>query len=187
MKGTDDIVNFLFNSTNRNNLLTPTVHWHKDLTGNAEDNLMETLEKLTEHQVPIPIKMWLAAAGLDKETLVRDAREDESLRKQLGMLRPSTEDSGSDVEVGASLTSRSVNSPYGRGWRSSLLGRDFSDMTLAKSGKKKKYVHNARVKAVDTNWQIAKIAATAGADQNYRIKLMKANQAKGISTLKGLL
>ena len=201
MKGTDDIVNFLFNSTNRNNLLTPTVHWHKDLTGNAEDNLMETLEKLTEHQVPIPIKMWLAAAGLDKETLVRDAREDESLRKQLGMLRPSTEDAGSDVEdagfdvgedgseseVGASLTSRSVNSPYGRGWRSSLLGRDFSDMTLAKSGKKKKYVHNARVKAVDTNWQIAKIAATAGADQNYRIKLMKANQAKGISTLKGLL
>lgn len=195
VKGANDIVNFLFNSTNRNNLLTPTVHWHKDLTGNAEDNLMETLEKLTEHQVPIPIKMWLAAAGLDKETLVRDAKEDEELRKQLGMLRPSTEDAdvedggfGSDEgELGASLTSRSVNSPYSRGWRSSLMGRDFNDMTLAKSGTKAKYVHNARTKAVDENWQIAKISTQMDKDKNYRLKLQKANAAKGISTLKGLL
>lgn len=203
-RGADDTVNFLFNSTNRNNLLTPMVHWHKDLTGTSEDNIMETLEKLTEHEVPVPLKMWLAAAGIDKETLLRDAKEDDELRRLLGMASKEShseeggdlEDAATDADFGiedegateASVlpSTRSINSPYSKGWRKTLMGRDFTDLDLGKTGKPK-YKHNARAKTVDANWQIAKIAQKVETDRNYREKLRKANASKGIATLKGIL
>jgi len=81
---TDNLVDFLFNAANRNNLKTPILHWHKDLTAKAEDNMMDMLEKVESHGVPVPMKMWLAAAGVDKDTLIRDAREDGALKKELG-------------------------------------------------------------------------------------------------------
>lgn len=197
LRSSSDIVNFLFNSTNRNNLKMPVVHWHKDLTGKAEDNLMDTLEKLSEKQVPIPIKMWLAAAGIDKDTLIRDAGEDDELRQALGISQP---DGGAppDVEdedftgasvspVPASISTRSINSQFGRGWRSSLLARDFSGLETTKTGKPKA-VHNERTKMRDADWQIAKIAAKVESDPNYRDTLRKANSRKlGSSTLKGII
>lgn len=202
-KNQKDVVSFLYNSTNRNNLLMPTVHWHKDLTGKAEDNLMETLEKLSEKEVPIPIKMWLAAAGLDKDTLVRDAKEDEELRKALGMGSPSAKTNEDEEGFGDSsedegyneasvrsdvLTSRPINSQFARGWRSNLLARDFgpADVVVSKTGKPR-YKHNARAKATDENYQITKLAAKVDSDPNYRKQLQKNNAAKGIQHLKGIL
>lgn len=82
-KKTDSLVDFLYNTANRNNLKTPILHWHKDLTAKAEDNMMDMLEKVESHGVPIPMKMWLAAAGVDKDTLIRDAREDKEIKAEL--------------------------------------------------------------------------------------------------------
>lgn len=196
IKGASDIVNFLFNSTNRNNLKMPVVHWHKDLTGKAEDNMMDTLEKLTEKEVPIPIKMWLAAAGIDKDTLIRDAKEDQQLRDALGISHAAPEDQVPDVEdegfsgveeASVIPTSRSINSPFAKGWRSTLLSRDLQALDTTKTGKPRA-VHNERAKMRDADWQIAKIAAKVEADPNYRAKLRKANTSKlGTPTLKGII
>lgn len=82
-KKTDSLVDFLFNASNRQNLKTPVLHWHKDLTAKAEDNMMDMLEKLETHGVPVPFKMWLAAAGVDKDTLIRDARENKDIENEL--------------------------------------------------------------------------------------------------------
>jgi hypothetical protein len=207
-KGAKDIVNFLFNSTNHNNLLMPTVHWHKDLSGKTEDNMMETLEKLDEKSIPIPIKMWLAAAGIDKDTLVRDAKENDLLKKALGVSsNGGTNDQemsdefddgtgfGDDGDSGAgrpeasTLPTRSINSEFARGFRGTILDREWGVKIDAVSGKteKPKYVHNARAKAVDANYRIAKIAEAAAKDPNYRASLAKANVKRGAQKLKGIV
>lgn len=206
-KGATDIVNFLFNSTNHENLLMPTVHWHKDLTGKTEDNMMETLEKLDEKGIPVPIKMWLAAAGIDKDTLVRDAKENDLLKKALGISAGAGEshdaelseefddgtgfgedgDNGGQPEA-STLPTRSINSPFARGFRGSIMDREWGvkiDATTGKTGKPK-YVHNARAKAKDANHQIAKISASM-ADQNHRATVAKANVKRGVARLKGVL
>lgn len=206
-KGTTDLVNFLFNSTNQENLLMPVVHWHKDLTGKTEDNMMETLEKLDEKQIPIPIKMWLAAAGIDKDTLVRDAKENDLLKKALGISADSGEphdaelseefddgtgfgedgDEGGQPQASA-LPTRSINSPFARGFRGTIMDREWGvkiDATTGKTGKEK-YVYNARAKAKDANYQIAKISATM-ADKNHRAKVAKQNVTRGAARLKGII
>jgi len=82
-KNTNSLIDFLYNASNRQNLKTPILHWHKDLTAKAEDNMMDMLEKVEQHGVPVPMKMWLAAAGVDKDTLIRDAREDKEIKAEL--------------------------------------------------------------------------------------------------------
>lgn len=196
----ESVVDFLYNSTNRGNLLMPIVHYHKDLSGKAEDNMMDILEKLTDKNIPVPIKMWLAASGIDKDTLVRDAKEDKELRKVLGIgSGGDSQDNNSDNDefaddgedggfTGASTSSRAVNSEFARGWRKSILSRDFGpgDVVLSKTGKPR-YKHSASAKAKDENWQIAKIASKVDKDPVYRAALAKANAAKGIRHMKGIL
>jgi hypothetical protein len=185
-------IEFLFNSTNQENLKMPQVHWHKDLTGKAEDNLMDLLDKLDEKQVPIPLKMWLAAAGIDKDTLIRDAAEDDDLKKALGMPAKEIADPEDDegfednmTEASVVPTSRSLNSEFARGWRSNLLARDLDALDVTKTGKPK-HVVNSNAKKRDANWRIAKIAAAVEKDKNYRESLRKANASTlGSTTLKG--
>lgn len=194
-KKAENVVEFLFNSTNRSNLKMPIVHWHKDLTGKAEDNMMDLLDKLDEKSIPVPIKMWLAAAGIDKDTLLRDAKDDEEIRRALGINNQPEEHDPDAEEFGdepannehASVlpTTRSINSPYRRGWRQTLEGRDFDDMVLSKSGKPR-YQPKTMAQKRDENWRITKIAASTE-DANTRARLKKANMAKGVGTLKGVI
>jgi hypothetical protein len=77
------IIEFLFNNANRANLKMPQIHWHKDLEAKGEENMMELLEMASDKGVPIPLKMWMAAAKIDPEGLVRDLEEDRQLRARL--------------------------------------------------------------------------------------------------------
>ena len=195
-KDTDRIVDFLFNANNKNNLIQPVLHWHKELTAKNEDNMMEMLEKVQEKGVPIPMKMWLAAAGIDKDTLIRDASEDKELQEKLNQVKKSMggqeeepqEDSG-DVEDGveANFPSTSINSMFVPK-RKSILDRDFGSgemFEVTKTGKRKN-VLNQEAKQKDINWRIAKIAARAEADPVYRADLKRRNLAKmGSDKLKG--
>lgn len=80
---TNRIVDYLFNQTNRNNLKIPEIHWHKSLEAKGEDNMFDLLEKASEKGVPVPLKMWMAAANMDPEALMRDLKDDTALRAQL--------------------------------------------------------------------------------------------------------
>jgi hypothetical protein len=83
MRANESVVDFLFNANARSNLKIPQVHWVKKLTTNREEGMMDMLDQLDQRNVPIPIKMWAAAAGIDLESLIRDLSEDTELRKRL--------------------------------------------------------------------------------------------------------
>ena len=92
----DDPIKFLYNMNDRENLLIPTIHWHKELEAKEEESQFDTLQQLSELGVPIAIKTWITAAGLDFEDLVRDLKEDDSTRKLLQQYTQDAEDT-SDV------------------------------------------------------------------------------------------
>ncbi|MGT3784096.1 hypothetical protein ACVTE8_16195, partial [Staphylococcus aureus] len=80
---TGHVVDFLFNKGNRSNLKLPQLHWHKKLEVKGEENMMEMLEMASEKGVPVPLKMWMAAAQIDPEALDRDLKEDREYRALL--------------------------------------------------------------------------------------------------------
>lgn len=190
---TDNAVDFLFNMSNRRNLKMPELHWHKDLSVHTEDSMMDMLEKVSDKTgMTIPLKTWLAAAGVDKDTLIRDHREDAEVRKALGLMKGAEEQThpefaddteGEPGEQNAStirFPSTSINSPWGRNGRKSLLSRTFGDdegeLTATTRTGKKKMVHGQAAKLKDLHHNIAKIAARASKDQEYRAALRKKNE-----------
>ena len=159
------VIDFLFNRTNRNNLKMPQLHWHKELEAKGEENMAELLQQASDKGVPIPLKMWMAAAKIDPDALLRDLDEDKELRKKLeqytgkdtshegedafGDGPDEFEDGGDDVDPRreeAALRARAMagqlttnSATLSRGYRKPLLSRDFGDSgdtwTLTKTGK----------------------------------------------------
>jgi hypothetical protein len=149
------IVNFLFNKANRANLKMPQLHWHKELEAKGEENMMELLEMASDKGVPIPLKMWMAAAKIDPDALIRDLDEDQIMRKQLEKFTgKDTSHEGEDhysqefaddhdnereidngeqpelshlIERTGQHTSMSANLMSQRNYRRPLLSRDFGD------------------------------------------------------------
>lgn len=206
-----DIQNFLFDSTNRNNLKIPELHWHKSLEAKGEDNMFDLLEKASEKGVPVPLKMWMAAANMDPESLLRDLKEDTELRKQLEQFtgknttHEGEESEGDDgLEFGGegpneaayAAMRRKLEFPtaqslqaHGR-TRRTLLARDFGESgevyATNKSGTGKKYVHNQRAAQTKANEQIVQIHSRAQKDKAYRVGLKKRNIAeRGTATMPG--
>ena len=188
-QSTDKVVDFLFNTANRQNLKMPVLHWHKDLTTKTEDNMMEMLQTVAEKTgMNIPLKTWLAAAGIDKDSLLRDQREDEELRKALGVNSTSDEEGNSGGEKEEEVFSRMgippmpVNNALARLKRRPILSRSFKDddheiTSLTRTGKKK-MVYNQASKQKDLHHRIATIAAKAETDPEYRNNLRKLNKDK---------
>lgn len=73
----------LYNASVRQNLRMPEIIWHKHLGAESEDGLAEMLELLDDKGIPIPLKMWLAAAKVTPEALFQELEEDVELRKRL--------------------------------------------------------------------------------------------------------
>lgn len=197
----NQVTKFLMHSQNRANLLIPKVMWHKSLEAKGEESTFDMLEQVSEKGVPIPLKQWMAAAGLDKDTLLKDLKEDQSLRVLLNKYtgKDTThegeeevgEEGGSD-RIGASInvhgvpTAQSVRK--GVTGRRSILGRNWDDpqdYTIGKTGKKK-YQHGSRMKTRDQNAQMAKIATQFKTNAHHRLRVAQANQSRfGRTTLEG--
>jgi hypothetical protein len=90
------IIDFLFNAANRQSLKMPLLQWKKDLSVNGEENTMEMLEMASAKGVPIPMKMWMAAAGIDPDSLERDLVNDPKYRQFLSKM--SGKDTSYDAE-----------------------------------------------------------------------------------------
>lgn len=78
-----NILDFLSNSNTRAQLKIPELVWKKQLEAKDQDGMMEALEKLDERGIPTPMKAWVAAAGLDFDSLITDLNEDPEIRKIL--------------------------------------------------------------------------------------------------------
>ncbi len=203
----NNVIDFLFNRNNRSNLKMPQIHWEKSLEAKGEENMAEMLQMASDKGVPIPLKLWMTAAHIDPEGLMRDLEEDKELRARLAQYtskdtsHEGEEDSEFDDDdrtsvdrdkIGASiqgtLTSQMMNKLV-QGRRVPLMAREFNDadtITLTKTGKIK-HVHSAVAaqKRKDANSRILTIATKADSDPNYRAQLRKANQEKlGRTTLR---
>src|ERR1700737_5399370 len=77
------ISKFLMHSSNRANLRLPKLAWHKSLEAKGEENTFEMLEQASGKGVPVPLKSWMAAAGIDSESLLKDLKDDTALREKL--------------------------------------------------------------------------------------------------------
>lgn len=188
------ISKFLMHSKNRSYLRTPQLFWHKSLEAKGEENTFDMLERASEKGVPVPLKSWMAAAGLSYESLIKDLREDSQLRKKLEAYtgkdtsHEGEEDTGgSEAYATARPTTQSVNG--GAIGKRSILGRyngSPEDYVMGKTGKKQYVFHNRTGKLRDQNAVIAKISARAAIDPEYRHKLAKANLDKlGYTTIPG--
>jgi hypothetical protein len=205
------IVEFLFNKSNRSNLKMPELHWHKELEAKGEENMAELLETASQKGVPIPLKMWMAAAKIDPDLLLRELSEDAALRKELEQFTgKDTSHEGEeeshefdDDYQGAGDVRNETTAGLGKiirglptqslvhghpSYKQPLLAREFGDsgdnFALTKTGKIK-YVPNSRNLNKQMNDNILKIAAKADKDPNYRAELKKRNQEKlGRTTLR---
>lgn len=187
-KRTEDPMDFLYNANNTANLKIPQLYWHKSLEAKEEDNLFDMLEKASDHGVPVPLKMWMAAANIDRDTLIRDLKEDKEFTATLNKYKGETEDQDAGAAEGSDedfdnevnshlerLTSTSIRAGYRS--RVPLAARNFNAhdiVAFTKTGQRK-HVLNQESKKRDYNGQIAKIAARMQKDPQYRAKIRQQN------------
>ena len=71
----------------RDELILPTVHWHKELKPNQDEKFIDMLEKLEEKLgFKLPLRMWTSSTGISLDDLVAMIPEDQKLRKKLTAL-----------------------------------------------------------------------------------------------------
>jgi hypothetical protein len=199
------VLDFLFNAADRDNLEMPTLHWNKKLEASGEDNMMELLQMASEKGVPIPLKLWMIAAKLDPDALIRDLHEDGELRKQLeqftgkdtshegedivGMEGDDSEhsDTFANVRKIQAMAKRSVpqrltSAPQSMTrTRTPLLGREYSGALTeyteeTKSGNGRKVIHNQATARAKHHESILKIAKKMDRDPNYRASVALRNK-----------
>jgi len=64
-------------------LLIPRVQWHKRLRPEADQQYLDMLNTLSEKNIPIPVRIWAAAGGLDLDNMMNQQDDDIQLREKL--------------------------------------------------------------------------------------------------------
>lgn len=78
-------------------LILPKIHWAKQLKPEADEPYLEVLSKMEEKGIPIPLRTWAAAGGINLETQMKMMDEDAKIRKQIADWKAS---SGTGVKEG---------------------------------------------------------------------------------------
>lgn len=69
-----------------NSLELPELHWTKTLEPKGDQAYMEMLEKMEEKGVPVGIRAWAAAGGIDLDDAIREADTDLKMRTDLAQM-----------------------------------------------------------------------------------------------------
>lgn len=64
-------------------MLIPQVYWHKRLRPEADSAYLEVLSTLSDKGIPIPIRLWASAGGLDMKSLLNQKDEDMRTRENV--------------------------------------------------------------------------------------------------------
>lgn len=77
-------------------LLIPTIHWTKNLSPESDANYIEILKSLQEQGVPITMKRWASAGGIDLIDLENTLEEDKEIKERFKkyMPKPAPEEGG---------------------------------------------------------------------------------------------
>lgn len=196
-KRIDNPINFLFNAASRSDLEIPELYWQKQLNADDESSMFDMLEKLDEHGVPVPMKTWIAAAGMDPESLLKELDEDSELRAKLEKFtgkdtsHDQDEDFGDDEfqEEASVLEAAPFTINSGATRKIPILkrrweGNDAELFAFTKTGKKKHIINQTQARK-RSNDNIVKAAVNAR-DPNYRKFLRERNiKNYGTATIPG--
>ena len=180
----------------KEHLLIPEVHWHKQLRPRADREYLDVLNTMAEHGVPVTIRAWAAAGGLSVERLLTELKGDIKLRadiaKLVGQIKTPDDSGEGEGEGGyenegyqeeSSVATLIAGLMQRRKKPKSLLARDFgtasevSDYT--KTGKKKHVIHQARYNQ-KANIVIAKSLKRLSDVENYQKALAKGGRLKNL-------
>ncbi len=151
-------------------LRIPEVKWHKSLQATNDRDTFDMLQALSEHGVPVPLRMWVAAGGIEFESLLRDLKQDTSDRQRLDKVSgkpsewPGDFGEGGDAPDTTEPTSSESAFASLRNLRKvPFLARDFGAggeaRTYGRTGKQH-YAFNQRGAATRENEYIAKAVAS---------------------------
>ncbi len=73
-------------------LLIPKVQWSKQLRPEADENYLDVLETMKEVGIPIPLRTWAAAGGLNIDQVLDMMEEDTELRKEIASYKGSSDE-----------------------------------------------------------------------------------------------
>ena len=79
-----------------NQLIVPRISWHKELVNKINMSKMELFEKLEEKGVPVKLRDWSAAGGIDLDNQLSGLESDADLRKQVANWKNSFESSDTE-------------------------------------------------------------------------------------------
>lgn len=205
-KKQNDINSFLTNLSNRQNLKIPKLHWHKELETREQDSQFEMLQQLSDIGVPVALKTWIAAAGLDSQALLRDLAEDKELQSKLDKYKASKPNDNNDNAYGEyasvidprngkkisngvapRLTSTSMvkGAKYGKKLSQRLLEMPPEEIYVTDTkGKKHIAAHPEKLRR-EQDARIASISHRMKTDLNYRKKILSKNLKQGRAVLPG--
>ena len=89
----------------RRELMLPKIHWTKNLSPSSDANYIELLKSIQEQGIPVTMKMWCSAGGIDLNDLEQTLDEDKKIRERFKKFKPAPppggEEGGGDGGFGA--------------------------------------------------------------------------------------
>lgn len=64
-------------------LVIPTINWHKHLKPSSDESMVNLLAAAEEHGLPVTVRDWASATGIDLDTAMKQMDEDLGLRKKI--------------------------------------------------------------------------------------------------------
>ncbi|QJT70861.1 hypothetical protein GR7B_00063 [Vibrio phage vB_VcorM_GR7B] len=184
---------FNFQMNDSHNLIIPEVNWHKALRPEADREYLDVLESMAEKGIPVSLRMWAAAGGINLDNAIEGMDEDKLTRDKIAEKGgvPGLEDDDEGFEDDFALSSMSnsalIQQSGGKVTRQNALARDYGEQGevygLTKTGKKK-YIFNQRDAKRKQNEMIIKSMAR-NSDENHLDKSLK--QAKKLGLRSPLL
>lgn len=87
-----DLKHAVRTSKGKKRLLIPRVHWQKQLRPEADADYLNVLDMVAGKGVPVTLRTWASAAGLDLDSLIRNLDEDAKLRELIKKKMPKEEE-----------------------------------------------------------------------------------------------
>lgn len=156
------------NDNDTNKLFIPEIHWHKQLRPEADSDYLGILDSLTEKGIPVTMRMYAAAGGINLDKMLSEFEDDLKMRKTIKDALSKAGVKGDDEYASLSRTP-GVN----------FFGRDFGEaqeiVGRTRTGKKK-YIHNQKRANQQVNEKAAKALANLSDRDVYNAALRRAKQ-----------
>lgn len=160
----------------------PQVRWHKSLQPHSDRDTLDLLNQLSEKGVPVTLRMWAAAGGVDVDNVLQELEEDKKLRTEIAKATGAGLPKG-DGEGGGDEGGDFEFSAYnGKIRKVGFMNRDYgkhSEIARYTDDGKKHWVRNQHDAARKENEIIVK--SLAGLKDPNHFAQVKANTQKRLS------